>query len=133
MSFGAKSKNSWLEVLRKYLHKKVNPLLKGADGEEIEPKDADADDVMDSKSPPLVVDSVASPSISTSYPFQESIHKFISALDLGAEGYDALAIEEKLLILNILSNDALSTAYESTLSPPVLYIHYLDLCIANEL
>lgn len=120
MSFGAKSKNSWLDVLRKYLHKKVNPHLKVADGEEIEAKDADADDVMDSKSPPLLADSVASPSISTSYPFQESIHKFISALDLGAEGYDTLAIEEKLLILNILSNDALSTAYESTLSPPVI-------------
>ena len=41
-----------------------------------------------------------------------SMHKYATALAGGADGYLSLSIEEKLQLLNMLCNDALSTGYE---------------------
>lgn len=50
-------------------------------------------------------------------PSPKSMLKFASTLESGAAGYLSLSVDEKLLLLNRLCNDTLSTAYE--LSIPV--------------
>uniref|UniRef100_A0A7I4CSL7 DDT domain-containing protein n=1 Tax=Physcomitrium patens TaxID=3218 RepID=A0A7I4CSL7_PHYPA len=120
---GYKSKNSWLEVLKKYLYKKSHPDPKGlqsrnAEGEEIKVKETegeesevkDAEAVCSFKPSPTLSHSVASPSNSTLSPIQESVHKFAAALESGADGFESLSIEEKLQLLNLLCNDVLGTA-----------------------
>jgi len=73
-----------------------------------------------SKPSPPLSESVASPSngVSTLSPLQESMLKFATALESGADGYQSLAVEEKLQLLNLLCNDVLSTAYVKILSYP---------------
>jgi len=115
ISVSAKCKSSWLEVLKKYLHKKAlshlkGPQVKDPEGEEGIAKEAEAE--CSSKTSPPLSESVASPN-STLSPFQESMLKFATALESGADGYQSLAVEEKLQLLNLLCNDVLSTAYVS--------------------
>ncbi|KAG0628704.1 hypothetical protein M758_1G046200 [Ceratodon purpureus] len=113
IAVGVKSKNSWLEVLKNYLFKKAHPNVKSAqvkdtEGEESVTKETEAE--CSSKASPSLSDSVASPSNSTSSPVQESLLKLVKSLESGADGYESLAVEEKLQLLNLLCNDVLSTA-----------------------
>lgn len=86
--------------------------MKDTEGEESTVKEAEAE--CSSKPSPPPSDSVASPSNSAFSPPQESVLKFVKALESGADGYESLAIEEKLQLLNLLCNDVLSTAYVSS-------------------
>jgi hypothetical protein len=98
------------------LFKKAHPNLKSAqvketEGEESIAKEAEAE--CSSKPSTPLSDAVASPSNSTSSLLQESVLKFVKALESGADGYESLAVDEKLQLLNLLCNDVLSTAYVS--------------------
>lgn len=88
--------------------------MKDTEGEEGVAKEAEAE--CSSKPSPPLSESVASPSNSTLSPLQELMLKFATALESGADGYQSLAVEEKLQLLNLLCNDILSTAYVSILS-----------------
>lgn len=83
---------------------------------EAEAKEAEAECSLKASSPQL--ESVASPSNSTLSPAEEIMLKFATALESGADGYQSLAVEEKLQLLNLLCNDVLSSAYVSILSYP---------------
>ncbi len=82
--------------------------MKDTEGEEGIAKEVEAE--CPSKPSPPLPDSVASPSKST-FSLQELILKLVKALESGADGYESLAVEEKLQLLNLLCNDVLSTAY----------------------
>lgn len=92
--------------------------MKDTEVEEGITKEAEAE--CSSKPSPPLSESVASPSngVSTLSPLQESMLKFATALESGADGYQSLAVEEKLQLLNLLCNDVLSTAYVEILSYP---------------
>lgn len=134
ISASAVAKSSWLEVLKKYLYKKANshlkgPLVKDTEGEEDTAKEAEAE--CSSKPSPPLSDSVASPSNSNLSPFQESMFKFATALESGVDGYQSLAVEEKLQLLNLLCNDVLSTAYVTILSYPDPELLNVKFCITS--
>ena len=123
ISVGAKCKSSWLEVLKTYLYKKAHPNLKNGQMKDTEVEEGIAKEAEAECSPkpsPPMSDSVASPSNSTSSPLQELTLKFVKALESGADGYESLAVEEKLQLLNLLCNDVLSTAYVSSLPIQIL-------------
>lgn len=117
MTCALNSKNSWLDVSKRYLHKKISSHSK-----EIELKDAEGEHESERKHAEIAAESKPSPSSSTSVPslsnvsvpsLQDGMHNIASALEHGAEAFVSLPIDRKLQFLNMLCNDALCTTYDS--------------------
>lgn len=138
----SEGKTSWLTVLKNYLDEIKQPRPKLERKAIYIPSSTAASTVLSniivnaitttftqqSPSPPDAVasssnappsDAVASsyvpPPVPIFTPFQESVHRYATALEDGANGYLSLAVEEKLQLLNMLCNDALNTTYELSL------------------
>lgn len=131
MTYSATSKNSWLEVLRKYLCKKSCIGYAESKNKIFGDSQIHAD-VNPSSSSTSFMGSMSTSCHTMLFP--KGMEGFAKALGHGVEGYSSLEIYEKLQLLILLCDDVLSTTYmrlNNLLINSICFCVALSLVISN--